>query len=463
MSGSVTVKWQFLSFLFSFGAFPMIFPPEAAPKEVVSHRGTLRKSHCAREGYLASLYILIFYFYFSMHNGPKPDESCGLNLWHDSVLFGKSVQRVDSFDRLLLAHFCAEGNFLTINFTWQVVESLDGLINCVKWFLEFLHPRQNATWPLRDPANIQVTNVVLLSHSTLCLLNLKYGEDPFFGRQILNHIERDLGNLRECYFRCYLSGKVTSFWKGQNCRGKVTLPTPKPGLIAENCSHKFQELTEILPLGLMVPSLYKASRDDFLRHPTVRDFSSKEQRGICSSFGFGRSGCLGHKGQIQGWGRKRDSASPAHLEGSSGSGGDVWEDPIYRNFNISPCTRSKVRPELSPSFTRSANWAPAHVIPGAEWKNVDGDSREKKIWMAFGGGGPNSVLFSLWFNNNSIWVKAFLRVLVNLDWFWCLTSLPWTIWFSMHFFHVRCLLHLMFLPKFPLQRAINLSAASSSI
>lgn len=101
------------------------------------------------------------------------------------------------------------------------------------------------------------------------------------------------------------------------------------------------------------------------------------------------------KDKAQGWGRERDSASPAHLQGSSGSGGDVWEDPIYRNFNIFPCTRSKVRPELSPSLSRSANWAPAHVIPGAEWKNVDGDSREKKILMAFWGGGPNSVLFFL--------------------------------------------------------------------
>lgn len=54
-----------------------------------------------------------------------------------------------------------------------------------------------------------------------------------------------------------------------------------------------------------------------------------------------------------------------------------------------------MRPELSPSLSRSANWAPAHVIPGAEWKNVDGDSREKKILMAFWGGGPNSVLFFL--------------------------------------------------------------------
>lgn len=58
-------------FPFLFWSFsPMTFPPEAAPKEVLSHRDTLRKSHCAREGYLASLYILIFYFYFSMHNGP---------------------------------------------------------------------------------------------------------------------------------------------------------------------------------------------------------------------------------------------------------------------------------------------------------------------------------------------------------------------------------------------------------
>lgn len=34
---------------------PMSFPPEAAPKEVVSHRDTSRKSHCAKErSYLAS-------------------------------------------------------------------------------------------------------------------------------------------------------------------------------------------------------------------------------------------------------------------------------------------------------------------------------------------------------------------------------------------------------------------------
>lgn len=61
------------------------------------------------------------------------------------------------------------------------------------------------------------------------------------------------------------------------------------------------------------------------------------------------------------------------------SGGDVWEDSVYKNFSIFPCTGTKLRPELSILFARSANWAPDHIISGAERNNVDGDSREKKI------------------------------------------------------------------------------------
>lgn len=56
----------------------------------------------------------------------------------------------------------------------------------------------------------------------------------------------------------------------------------------------------------------------------------------------------------------------------------MWEDPIYRNFSIFPYTGAKLQPELSISFARSTNWAPDHRIAGAEWNNVDGDSREKK-------------------------------------------------------------------------------------
>lgn len=67
------------------------------------------------------------------------------------------------------------------------------------------------------------------------------------------------------------------------------------------------------------------------------------------------------------------------------SGGDVWEDSIYRNFNIFPYTGTKLRPELSIFFARSANWAPDHVISGAEWNSVDGDKREKKIHEWFFG------------------------------------------------------------------------------
>lgn len=163
---------------------PMIFSPETAPKEVVSHRDALKKSHCTREAHLASF---TYQSFFSVHNGPKADKSCSLNLWHGSVLCGKSVQRVDSLGRLPLAHFgwvCAEGNS-----HWPSASSdqwyrgwMGWLINSVKLFLKFQHLRGNAAWPLRDPANIQVTNVVLLSHIMLCLLNLKYEEDSF-GRQ----------------------------------------------------------------------------------------------------------------------------------------------------------------------------------------------------------------------------------------------------------------------------------------
>lgn len=94
----------------------------------------------------------------------------------------------------------------------------------------------------------------------------------------------------------------------------MTLPTPKPRLIAERSSHKFQELTEILPLGLMVPSLYKASRDDFLRNPIMRGNPStaKSREVSAHLLALAKVYVLGIKDEVQSWGRKTGSASPAH-------------------------------------------------------------------------------------------------------------------------------------------------------
>lgn len=127
VSGSLTVKWWVLYSIFFFGAFSRDLSPwRRSQGSCMSHRDRLKNSHCARERsrYWASFTCKSFL----VHGGSKPDKSYSPRPWPDSVLYGKSVERVEvsliGFSWPILAKLHAESNFLlTDSFTPACVQA----------------------------------------------------------------------------------------------------------------------------------------------------------------------------------------------------------------------------------------------------------------------------------------------------------------------------------------------------
>lgn len=77
-----------------------------------------------------------------------------------------------------------------------------------------------------------------------------------------------------------------------------------------------------LLLGLMVPSLYKASRDDFLRNPIARgNPSAAKSREVSAHLSaLAKSGWLGHEGPSTELGQKNRLCIPCSPGGTQGQG-----------------------------------------------------------------------------------------------------------------------------------------------
>lgn len=102
ISGTLTVKWRVLYFIFFFWSFhpwPAIWTNSQG--SCMSQRDRTRKSRCARE--MRHHWASFTRKSFLVHDGPKPDKS--YSPWPDLCIIWKiSAESWGKLDRLLLAH-----------------------------------------------------------------------------------------------------------------------------------------------------------------------------------------------------------------------------------------------------------------------------------------------------------------------------------------------------------------------